>query len=357
MSATPDALPGLDTRADGAYLDFVEGFRSYILGQGADFESRLDAVVQAEEQRRGRPFASRDEVAEFLDGRPLTQVHGRLTRTQQEMKWQRIERSLGAQREALLGELDRYDTMGPGRLELDPSFRHPPYANVHFHLQPGGYHKHELGGFMYHHGTKVFFRGVNDCDELQGKLVSAVEPPTGKVARILDLACSIGQSTTAWKRRFPEAQVWGIDHSAPMLRAAHRRAVMAGVDVNFSQRLTEDTRFPDAHFDLVFAFILFHELPIRIIRETVREAARVLRPGGIFAVYDFAGTEGMTPFQLYHRWFDARNNGEPYSEDFCDCDLAAILNESGFAAQAVPLGNRSGGAGYMRYWRAERLGA
>ena len=56
----------------------------------------------------------------------------------------------------------------------------PPYLNVHFHLQPGGYHHDELSGFLYHYGTKVFFRGDNDRDELHEKLVGLV--PMGRVA-------------------------------------------------------------------------------------------------------------------------------------------------------------------------------
>jgi ubiquinone/menaquinone biosynthesis C-methylase UbiE len=165
----------------------------------------------------------------------------------------------------------------------------------------------------------------------------------------------MGQSTTAFKARFPAAEVIGLDHSAPMLRAAHRRASMMGSEVTFLQRLAEDTRLPDGHFDMVFAFILFHELPQRIVRAVCREAARVLRAGGVFAVYDFTETAAKSPYQRYHRYFDARHNGEPYSQDFCDCDLAAILRDSGFGfVKAVPLPDRSGGAGYMKHWYAVR---
>jgi ubiquinone/menaquinone biosynthesis C-methylase UbiE len=226
---------------------------------------------------------------------------------------------------------------------------------VHFHLQPAGYYKDELSGYLYHYGTKVFFRGDNDHDELHAKLVARVPAPAdGRVDRILDLACSIGQSSTAFKRRFPTVDVTGIDYSAPMLRVAHRRAAMQGDDVTFAQRLVEKTGYTDGQFDITFAFIVFHELPLRIIHETVREAARVTRKGGIFAVYDFTGTRDKSPFQRYHRWFDARHNGEPYSQDFCDCDFDRILADNGFRVAAAPVAQRSGGAGYMSHWFATR---
>jgi ubiquinone/menaquinone biosynthesis C-methylase UbiE len=282
-------------------------------------------------------------------------LRNRLTRTQQEMKWQAISRSFDAQRATLAAELADYDAKGPGRLELDPAFQMPAYAQVDFHLQPGSYWQDELSGFLYHYGTKVFFRGDNDHDELHAKLVARVPAPAdGRVQQVLDLACSVGQSTTAFKARFPQAAVTGIDYSAPMLRVAHRRAAMLGSDVTFAQRLIEDTRYPAQQFDIVFAFIVFHELPLRIIHETVREAARVTRPGGLFAVYDFNGTAAQSPFQRYHRWWDARHNGEPYSQDFCDCDFDAILAEHGFVVAGAKLGQRAGGTGYMQHWFATR---
>lgn len=355
MTSAVDSLPALATRSDAVYLDFVEGFREYILGKGADFEDRLNQALIDEAERRSTPWSDVEQIRAWVQGQPLGQLRDRLARTQQEMKWYALSHSFDAQRTQLREELARWEGRGPGRLLLDPSFNPPAYVNVHFHLQPGGYFKDELSGFLYHYGTKVFFRGDNDADQLHAKLTRLVPAPAdGKVQRVLDLACSVGQSTTAFRRRFPEAQVWGVDYSAPMLRVAHRRAAMLGDDVNFKQALIEDTGFPDAHFDLTFAFIVFHELPLRIIEDTVREAARVTRPGGVFAVYDFARTADKSPFQRYHRWFDARHNGEPYSQDFCDCDFDGLLKKYGFHVDAAPLGQRAGGSGYMQNWFAVR---
>lgn len=354
-SANTSGLPQLARRSDASYLDFVEGFREYILGPGAAFEERLNAALVDAGSRRGREFRDPEDVRGFVQSTTLGPLRDRLARTQQEMKWHALWRSFDEQRGALEQGLADWQQRGPGALHLDPEFQVPAYLNVHFHLQPGGYYKDSLSGLLYHYGTKVFFRGGNDQDELHGALVRTVPLPTdGRVSRVLDMACSIGQSSTAFKRRFPDSEVWGIDYSAPMLRAAHRRAAMQGVDVNFKQALIEQTGFPDGHFDVSFAFIVFHELPLRIIEATVREAARVTRPGGVFGVYDFAGSGGMSPFQRYHRWFDARHNNEPYSQDFCDCDFDAILARHGFTVAAQTLDSRKGGAGYMARWFATR---
>jgi ubiquinone/menaquinone biosynthesis C-methylase UbiE len=350
-----DSLPSLARRSDGAYLDFVEGLREFILGKGADFEDRLNQALIAEAERRAEPWQDIEQIREFVQQQPLGCLRDRMARTQQQMKWYALARSFNDQREQLLAELNEWLPRGPGKLLLDPDFVPPSYVNVHFHLQPGGYFKDELSGFLYHWGTKVFFRGDNDTDQLHARLTRMVPTPAdGRVKRILDMACSVGQSTTAFSRRFPAAHVWGVDYSAPMLKVAHRRAAMLGDNVTFKQALIEKTGFDDEYFDITFAFIVFHELPVRIIEETVREAARVTRKGGVFAVFDFARTADKSPFQRYHRWFDARHNGEPYSQDFCDYDFDALLKRCGFSVGATPLGQRSGGSGYMQNWFAVR---
>jgi ubiquinone/menaquinone biosynthesis C-methylase UbiE len=181
-----------------------------------------------------------------------------------------------------------------------------------------------LAGYIYHYGTKVFFTGKNDNDDVQRGLVNTLPTPSdGQVRRILDLACSVGQSTTAFKERFPNAEVWGVDAGAPMVRYAHKRAADMGTDVNFAQRLAERTRFPDNHFDIVYAMILFHEIPQHIAKQVIVEAHRVLRPGGLFAVLDFANRpKGVTnPIAEYSRDFDTHDNGEPYASEFVYSDF------------------------------------
>ena len=272
MGATAPTLPRLGRRSDTAYLDFVEGLRAFALKDPSYEKAFRQALPEGSDSLAGT------EIARLVESIPAVQMHNRLMRSQQEMKWHKITASLDADRDAWLSELKKYEQEGPAVLELDPAFQAPSYTNVQFHLQPQSYHGDALGGIRYHLGTKVFFTGDNDEDQLHAALVANAPAPPGPVNSILDLACSIGQSTTALKQRYPSAAVTGIDHSAPMLRAAHRRAVLLGAEVTFSQRLAEATRFADNSFDLVFAFILFHELPIRIVQETVREVARGTSP-------------------------------------------------------------------------------
>jgi len=229
--------------------------------------------------------------------------------------------------------LEVSDSEGPGTVTWDPDFKYPDYATVDIHIQPGGYTRQPLGGIHYDYGTKVFFGGLNDGDALHAKMAGKTSLPLdGKVERVMDIGCSIGQFTCALKNRFPDAEVWGTDIGAPMVRYAHHRAAKQGIDVHFAQQACESLDFPDNHFDLVTAHLLFNEIPVPVIRQTIAEAFRVLRPGGTFVIWDFpsvAADDGR--FSGFIRYMDAADNGEPYSCEFVECDVEAIIPEQGFS--------------------------
>jgi ubiquinone/menaquinone biosynthesis C-methylase UbiE len=259
-------------------------------------------------------------------------------RSQQEMMWRRTRASFATTGAAHLDDLDAATTAGPGKLVVDPAFAVPDYARREIHLQPGGYTDDPLGGIVYHYGTKVFYQGGNDQDELHAELASLTAAPAdGKVAAVLDLGCSIGQGTIQLKAHFPDAEIWGLDVGLPMVRYAHARAVGQQVPVNFIQALAESMPFEDGHFDIVFAYILFHELPIAIIPKVLAEAHRVLRPGGTFVIFEFpSASQHLPPAFRFMIDYDSRDNCEPYSPDFVHADFRGMLADAGFAVADGP---------------------
>lgn len=75
---------------------------------------------------------------------------------------------------------------------------------------------------------------------------------------------------------FPGKQVYGIDPIHSDTEEAQRRAVYAGLSVSNGAALP----FPDNHFaSAISNCVLEHVVPLD---ETLRETARVLRPGGLF---------------------------------------------------------------------------
>ena len=319
---------------DARYLDFLEGVRHFE-GQRVrpSLKGRYEQAAQEFEQKNGRPPGT-EEARDMMDGITLFQSRSRLWRSSQEQMWRGVIDTYRKREGELMAELDRADQSGPGSVSYDPNFHYPDYFDAYdAHIQPGSYHRDPLAGYIYHYGTKLFYQGFNDTDDVQRKQVfRAPLPVDGKVNRILDLGCSVGQSATAWKERCPGADVWGIDIAAPMVRYAHKRAVDMNLEIHFAQMTSEKLEFPNAHFDVVYAYILFHEIPMPVIRRTVREACRVLRPGGVFTVCDFGrdGYRAGTPFSDYTMSFVINGNGEPYARDFCEMDFTAELKQAGF---------------------------
>jgi len=296
------------------------------------------------------PQLAADVMRERGDRHPTLRLRNRLLISSQNMMWRALREGFGRYGRELEAALDEAATQGPGTLEVDPAFAFPDYQQAEFHRQPGGYAGDSLAGIVYHYGTKVFFTGANDQDELHEAMArSAPAPRDGRVRRVLDIACSIGQGTTALKSRFAEAEVFGIDVSAPLLRYAHKRAIDLGAEVHFAQRLAEATRFPDAHFDFVLSTILFHEVPFKVTQQVCAEMFRVLRPGGVFNVFDFPSGEPLPPALQYFLDIDSRFNGEPWSLEFVYGDLTAALEAAGFRVTRGPVL-----AGALRTWFCEK---
>jgi ubiquinone/menaquinone biosynthesis C-methylase UbiE len=341
--------PTLTRRDSESYLAFVEGIHTYIRGMAPAVKSGADRAFQAYERRTGHPARNVDEAFDAIAGVPVVASRMRLRRSVQEMNHDAIIADLGLRETELLAELDRADQIGPGSVAYDPKLSIPDYARREIHLLPGGYVKNPLAGYWYHASTKQFFMGNNDHDQMHQSAIDKLPlPADGVVRRVLDLGCSAGQSATALKRRFPDAEVWGIDIGIPMIRYAHKRAVDMGLDVHFKQALAERTGFPDNHFDIVHAFILYHELPLDIGEAVAREAVRILRPGGLFLVLDFqskyvkrgdardSGDPGMLGEVLSH--VDTTDNEEPYEWDFVHSDFEGMLGRYFARVEARPEG-------------------
>ena len=305
------------TLDDESYLEAVQALRGLAMGP-------LSARAQSAATAGGRTLA-KDQIAAL----PEVGVRDRLLRSSQEMLWRRTALTYDKDRAGLLAELAGDGDGGDDRRPAADSPPEPDYLREH-HLQPGGYHGDELAGFVYHYGTKIFWLGANDRDQAKEAIVAALPvPASGPVSRVLELACSVGQSTTALRARFAEAEVWGIDVAAPMVRYARWRAQRLGSDVRFLQQAAEDLTFADASFDLVYASLLFHEVPVPVGQRIVRQVARVLRPGGVFIVNDLNPLELTgSPWSAYERWWDTEHNAEPYELEFLGSDFTAELAAS-----------------------------
>ena len=336
-------LPRPTSLADESYLEFVTTFRKFAIQQGfpavaATGEAALEnALTKGEVARPGVgkeiPLA---DIKRVFSKIPLVPTWQRFVRSQQEMMWRRTRESFMRNANQIMRDMAAAEASHPERIDVNPDFEPPEYTRCEIHCQPGGYTDDPLGGLVFHYGTKIFYEGANDQDELHIELAGKTAlPDDGKVARILDVGCSIGQATTVLKDMHPEAEVWGLDVGLPMIRYAHMRAVQRNKEVHFKQALAEDTGFAEGHFDMVLSYILFHEVPVNKMKEIVAEMFRILRPGGTLSIFEFPNNDKgqVAPSYRFMIDYDSKNNCEPYSPGFVQSDFKGILESAGFVVE------------------------
>ena len=122
-------------------------------------------------------------------------------------------------------------------------------------------------------------------------LVAAIDPRPGQ--RVLDVATGTGLVASALAGR--GAAVVGLDQSEDMLAVARERL---GDRVRFVRGEAERLPFADAEFDaLTFTYLLRY---VDDPAATMRELARVVRPGGRIGMVEF-GVPGSAPLRALWR--------------------------------------------------------
>jgi SAM-dependent methyltransferase len=326
-----------------AVLDYIEGvkvfnYRSLVRQLLADYPRRAEEFAA----REGRPPATPEEAGSLYTDDARYLFACAVQRSVQQMMWATAADAVEAQRpelEKLLDEAAR--SQRHSQLELDPDLVLPDWYTRYtrqgrddIHLVRGGYWGEPLVGAVYELGGAVYrlaWRGGYDARP--GALVEfAKTAPPGEYRRVLDLGCAFGGLTRALRRAYPEAEdVVGLDLSAPALNWAHYVAEKAGESITYVQRDAANTGYKDESFDLIAAFLLLHEVPDEVRADIMREAYRLLRPGGHIMFLDIPPYRVLSPVEAYFESFDARANGENFWDDFLRSDFPALLSSAGFA--------------------------
>uniref|UniRef100_A0A804N1A5 Methyltransferase type 11 domain-containing protein n=1 Tax=Zea mays TaxID=4577 RepID=A0A804N1A5_MAIZE len=111
---------------------------------------------------------------------------------------------------------------------------------------------------------------------------------SSQVNDILDIGCSVGVSTRYLVEKFPSAQAVGLDLSPYFLavEAQKEEKLSRPKPIRWVHANGEATGLSSDSFDLVSLAYVCHECPARAITRLVKEAFRVLRPGGTIALTD-----------------------------------------------------------------------
>ena len=168
---------------------------------------------------------------------------------------------------------------------------------------------------------------------------------------VLDLGSGAGLDVLLSARRVsPGGQAYGVDMTDEMLELANRNREKAGIaNATFLKGTIENVPLPDASVDVVISNCVINLAEDK--GSVIREAFRLLRPGGRFAVADMVELEPLAPAvkQQLDSWAGCISGTIPIGE------YRAALIDAGFAephfdvhaTQALP-GVGKVGSAYIR---------
>jgi SAM-dependent methyltransferase len=201
----------------------------------------------------------------------------------------------------------------------------------------------------------------NELFEYDVRFLEDVLPPSGS---LLDMGCGTGRHLEHFARR--GWSVTGVDLSEPMLREARRKLSAGGLEGELCRADLLDLSFLEAgSFDA--AICMFSTLGMiqspQMRGRAVRQAARCLRPGGVFAahvhnrLHFLRWVEGRR--ELFDSFVRRLGGGRPvgdcimhnyrgeidlYLHNFTLGELTALVRGAGLRIiRAVPLNERRNG--------------
>lgn len=173
--------------------------------------------------------------------------------------------------------------------------------------------------------------------------------------RVLDIGCGNGRFFPLVNER--HAQYTGIDYSEKLVSVARQLHPEGQFVVGDALALP----FPDNTFDIVYSFAAIHHIPSKELRtQFVREAARVLHPGGTFILTAWKlwtprhfgellmtalkSNLGRTALDAGDLMLTFGKNKEPrYLHAFTERELSKLLTKNGFGVVSMGIISRPSG--------------
>jgi len=162
--------------------------------------------------------------------------------------------------------------------------------------------------------------------------------------KVLDVGCGTGGVTIPAKTAVgSNGMAAGIDPAPEMIAVAKKKAVRAGLEIDFRIGVIESLPYADSTFDVVTSSLMMHHLPEHLRVAGLAEVKRVLKPGGRLLIADMtrSGTS------MHARVFSALTMHGRHGTQFGIEDLPRLLQEAGFEDVKL-LDNRFLTIGFVR---------
>lgn len=329
---------------ESAKLDFVASLRAYVLNDMANsMRSNYESSIEPQlEKKTGQKPNNGSEVLKALRGDSYFQFYSSMRCTAQRMVWNSVIDTIERQQEDLNRSAASLVADRP-RHRLDQALELPDnVAKIDVHLAPGSYHTEYAdgdvtAGAIYDNGLAVFSFGMMglNLDDIGMSMANYIRHrfPEFKPQRILDMGCTVGHNTSALAKTWPNAEVIGIDVSAPLLRYADARSQSQQIDnVSYQQMNATELSFEDESFDMVFSSMFLHELSAKQINQALSEAHRVLRHRGLLLNMELPPSEQLPAYDNFYLDWDSYFNNEPYYKHFRAQNPQQLCIDAGFNA-------------------------
>jgi ubiquinone/menaquinone biosynthesis C-methylase UbiE len=206
----------------------------------------------------------------------------------------------------------------------------PAYFRQNFHWQSGGWLTPESAD-LYDFQVETIFTGSAGAMRRATALALLAQSLKGYDQRKLvcaEIACGTGQFGVEVMRNFPRLPYIAFDMS-PAYGAKAKTALAPYSGARVLTAAAEAMPFEDASLDRAICIYLFHELPPKIRKQVVQEAARVIKRGGVFILAD-ALQEGDDA--NLDRMLEAFPIGfhEPFFSSWLTTDCAQLFSQAGF---------------------------
>ena len=140
-------------------------------------------------------------------------------------------------------------------------------------------HEHYEASFNHWIGGKA-----REFRELTADLIGVIPGES-----VLDLGCGTGALARILARRVgPTGCVAGVDLSMELIEGAVDKAKDDDVSIDYRVGSVEKLPFADSTVDVVVSSLVLHHLAPDVVRRTIGEIHRVLKPGARLFVIDFA---------------------------------------------------------------------